>query len=49
VSEVPCGVTGGGPRRGRTQRVDDDLAGGVRSDEGWDDIEEAFATWGYSA
>ena len=23
------------------------LAGGVQSDEGWDNIEEAFATWGY--
>ncbi len=23
------------------------LAGGVHTDEGWDNIEEAFATWGY--
>ncbi|RBY75267.1 beta-amylase [Geodermatophilus sp. TF02-6] len=34
-------------RAGVELKGENALAGGVRSDEGWDDIEEAFEQWGY--
>ncbi|SNS75604.1 Glycosyl hydrolase family 14 [Geodermatophilus pulveris] len=34
-------------RAGVELKGENALAGGVRSDEGWDNIEEAFAGWGY--
>jgi hypothetical protein len=34
-------------RAGVELKGENALAGGVQSDEGWDNIEEAFATWGY--
>ena len=34
-------------RAGVELKGENALAGGVHTDEGWDNIEEAFATWGY--